>query len=121
MVGVAVASGRVIGAHDRLYDLLQSTEIPALTSDRAVAAIKERSDAHVEWRAARARLDIVIAEDVQLYSAMERFEVSRGKGSRWVMEYLKEGENFRPSEFSELQRDAWQGMRTARHDMMDLS
>jgi hypothetical protein len=121
MVGVAVASGRVIGAHDRLYDLLQSPEIPALTSDRAIAALKERSDAHVEWRAARARLAILIAEDQDLYHAMQRFDASRGDGSRWVMHYIQKGEAFRSNDVSELQDNAWKGMRKARHEIMDYS
>lgn len=122
MVNVAVASSRVIGAHERLYELLFLGEkVPPVASDRANAALKERSDAHYAWRSARSTLEILIVEDAELYRVMQQFENCRVEATRWVLPYLQEGERYDYSKYSDLQRQTWEGMRAARHYLMVFS
>ena len=121
MVGVAPASGRVIGAHERLYELFQGDGIPLPTDAIMVAALEERFKAHHEWRSARCRLEIVMVDDENIYEAMNRFDSFRGAATPWIVAYMKNDGQFRFSAFEQLQTDCWYGMRKARWDLMAFS
>jgi hypothetical protein len=118
MVEVAAASGRMIGARERLFELFIGDTSPPLSDDRAVTAFRERSDAHYNWRAARSRLEIVIADDPEIYKAMNEFERFRVMATEWVAAYQKEGSNFRFSNYKRIDRESWVGMRAARVMLM---
>ena len=49
--------------------------------------------AFLEWRIARARLEIVVSDDNMLKDAMDGFNKTYAKDS-WISSYLKEGEHF---------------------------
>lgn len=122
MVEVAVASSRVLGAHERLYEMLfLGGEIPPVASERANAALKERSEAHYDWRSARSRLEILIAEDAQLYDAMKKFEEFRDQATDWVRAYVQQGTSYDYTKHLNSQVQAWNGMRTTRHELMEIS
>ena len=121
MVALAAACGRVIGAHERIYELFQGADAPPLTSDRVIRALTERSDAHNEWRIACSRLEILIADDARLNQAVDEFNENRAAESKWVLAYLAEGEDFHFANFAELDNKSWTGMRAARQDIMALS
>jgi hypothetical protein len=122
MVKVAVASSRVIGAHERLYEIVFLGDlIPSVDSDYVSAALKERSDAHHNWRAARSELEILIGYDAQLRQSIREFEICRVECTKWVSAYIKAGPSFDRSQFVDPQRNAWEGMRDARHGFMAAS
>jgi hypothetical protein len=118
MVEVAAASGRMIGAHERLFELFIGDTSPPLSEDRAVMALRERSDARYNWRAARARLEIVIADDPEIYKAMNEFERCLVMATKWITAYQEEGSNFRFSNYGRIDRESWVGMRAARVMLM---
>ena len=82
------ASTRVLGAHERLYDIFQPGIAPPLTDDRVIRALTERSEAFLEWRIARARLEIVVSDDNLLKDAMDGFNKTYAKDS-WISSYLR--------------------------------
>lgn len=122
MVGVAVASSRIIGAHERLYEMLFfGSEIPSVESAHANAALMERSEAHYDWRGARARLEILIAGDAQLYDAMQKFDDFRSQATAWVRPYVQQGTRYDYKKYIDLQVQTWKGMRATRHELMEIS
>ena len=121
MVEVAAASGRVVGADDRLYEILHGGNTPPLTDSRVVAALTERNEAHYDWRRARAQVEILIADDKRLDQAMDHLAVHRAEASVWILTYLKDGEYFKYADFTEVDKRSWRGMRAARFEIMDYS
>ena len=119
LVAAVAASGRVIGAHERLHDLLLAAGgAPAVTSGEAQRALAERAEAHAEWRAAHARAQILCPSDTELVETLERFRDWRAAATRWVREYQRLGEDFRGEDYQALQHESWEGMRFARYDMI---
>lgn len=118
MVEVAAASGRMIGAHERLFELFLGDTSPPLSDDRVVMALRERSEAHYNWRAARARLEIVIADDPEIYKAMNEFERCRVMATKWITAYQKKGSEFRFGDYRKIDHESWVGMRAARITLM---
>jgi hypothetical protein len=121
MVAVTSASARVIGAHERLYELFIGGRSPSLSDERVIRALTERSDAHNDWRISRSRLIILIADDQQLIEAIDRFEEWRKSATPWVHAYLENPDVFNHEDYRELQTKAWAGMRAARIEIGDLS
>jgi hypothetical protein len=121
MVTVAAAMGRILGAHERLYEIFRAGITPPLTDDRVVRALTERSEAHNDWRSASSRLRILIPDDLRLAEAMENFNKSRELGSKWVLAYLEAGEVFDFTSVQETDSTSWHGMRDARHEFMACS
>ena len=117
MVASVTASTRVLGAHERLYDIFQPGIAPPLTDDRVIRALTERSEAFLEWRIARARLEIVVSDDHLLKDAMDGFNKTYAKDS-WISSYLKEGEHFHFAAIADNEEATWKEMRTARHDII---
>jgi hypothetical protein len=62
MVASVIASTRALGAHERIYDLFQQGKALPLTDDRVIRALTEHNEAFLEWRIARARLEIVVSD-----------------------------------------------------------
>jgi uncharacterized membrane protein YeaQ/YmgE (transglycosylase-associated protein family) len=119
LVAAVAASGRVIGAHERLHDLLLAVGgAPPVTSGEAQRALAERAEAHAEWRAAHARAQILCPSDPELLETLERFRDRRADATRWVREYQRLGEDFRSEDYHALQHQSWEGMRFARYDMI---
>jgi hypothetical protein len=119
MVASVTASTRVLGAHERIYDLFQRGDAPPLADDRAIRALTERSEAFLEWRIARARLEIVVSDDERLKQAIDHFNRTHAEANAaWVSTYLKEGEHFRFSDVADDQEKIWKEMRAARHDII---
>jgi hypothetical protein len=84
------ASTRVLGAHERMYDLFRGRAAPPLSDDLAIRAITERSEAFLEWRIARARLEIVVSDDELLKQAVDRFNKSHADANAaWVSSRLR--------------------------------
>ena len=118
MVASVTACIRVLGAHERIYDLFQGGRAPPLTDDRAIRALAERGEAFTEWRIARARLEIVVADDERLRQAIDRFNAAYGEADVWVSAYLKEGEDFRFADVKDHESEIWTEMHAARHSII---
>ncbi len=121
MVEVASATGRVIGAHERIYELFEGNAVPPITGTQTMAAMRERSDAHLDWRKARSRLEILIAEDVQLLQSIREFEKYRRTATTWIQAYQRDPSKFRMVDYAEIQSETWQGMRAARYEIMEAA
>jgi hypothetical protein len=61
----------------------------------------ERLSAHTEWREARARLEILLADDAQLHVIVDDFEVVRADATRWARAYFQTGEAFNFADYAE--------------------
>lgn len=114
LVAVIAASGRVIGAHERLFELFEQGTSPPLSDERAARAATERSDAHAEWRSARARVEILFAGDAELLALMDVFDESRVRATGWVRAYYRAGDTFDFRAGAEDERASWLGMRESR-------
>lgn len=114
LAGIVAASGRMIGAYERLFELFEGGLSPPLHEDRVVQVTSERLSAHTEWREACARVEIILADDRHLRAAVNDFEVPRAEATRWARAYFQAGEAFVFSEYQEAEHAAWEGMRAAR-------
>lgn len=115
MVASVTASTRLLGAHERIHDLFFGGIAPSLTDDRAIRAFVESSEALVEWRIARARLEIVVFDDKLLGGAIDDFNNTYRKDSSWMSNYLKEGDKFNFAAIADKEEEIWKEMRAARH------
>jgi hypothetical protein len=70
LAGIVAASGRMIGAYERLFELFEGGFSPPLHEDRVVQVTTERLSAHTEWREACARVEIILADDRRLRAAV---------------------------------------------------
>jgi hypothetical protein len=119
MVASVTASTRVLGAHERIYDLFQQGKAPPLTDDRVTRALTEHNEAFLEWRIARARLEIVVSDDKVLKEAIDGFnETCAKEGNFLISPYLKEGGHFRFGDIADKEEAMWKEMRTARHNII---
>lgn len=118
LVGIVAASGRMIGAYERLFELFEGGSSPPLHEDRVVQVTTERLSAHTEWREACARVEIILADDRRLSAAVNDFEVPRAEATRWARTYFQKGETFAFAEYDEIQRSAWEGMKAARRTLI---
>lgn len=114
LAGIVAASGRMIGAYERLFELFEGGFSPPLHENRVVQVTSERLSAHTEWREACARVEIIIADDRPLRAAVNDFEIPRTEATRWARAYFQTGEAFIFSEYVEAEHAAWEGMRAAR-------
>lgn len=114
LVGIVAASGRMIGAYERLFELFEGGSSPPLHEDRVVQVTTERLSAHTEWREACARVEIILADDSHLSGAVNDFEIPRVEATRWARAYFQRGEAFNFAEYDETQHAAWEGMKAAR-------
>ena len=92
LVGLVAASGRMIGAYERLFELFEGGTSPPLDEDRVVAVTSERLSAHTEWREAQARAEILLADDSDLYAVVSDFETVRSTATAWARAYFQAGE-----------------------------
>lgn len=118
LVGIVAASGRMIGAYERLFELFEGGSTPPLDEDRVVQVTTERLSAHTEWREACARVEIILADDRQLSAAVSDFEIPRVEATLWVRAYFQKGEAFVFADYDETQRAAWEGMKVARRKLI---
>jgi hypothetical protein len=119
MVATVSASIRVLGALERMYDLFQQKDSPLLTDDRVIRALTERSEAFLEWRIARARLEIVVSDDKLLEDAVNGFNENFLKENNiWISPYLKEGALFRFGDIADQETAIWKEMCAARYDII---
>jgi hypothetical protein len=118
LVGIVAASGRMIGAYERLFELFEGGSSPPLHEDRVVQVASERLSAHTEWREACARVEIILADDRHLSAAVNDFEIPRVEATLWARAYFQKGETFVFAEYDETQRMAWEGMKAARHRLI---
>jgi hypothetical protein len=110
MVAVVTASTRVVGAQERMYGLFQAGDAPPLTDDRAMRALTELSEAHNEWRIARARMTILIPDDEPLKEAIVHFADRREAATECYSDY--------PKEYVDREHKAWEEMRDARRNIV---
>jgi hypothetical protein len=115
LVVLVAATARVIGAKERLFDLVFYGALPA-TSDQVQQALTDRADAHAEWRTAHARAAILIPANEPLNAAVERFRLARDSADAWIIEYLRLGAAFSFADHKEGEHESWQAMRQARLD-----
>jgi hypothetical protein len=118
LVALVAASARVIGAHERLYELFSDGSSPPTDSAQARQAFAERVEAHADWRTAQARAEILIQESDELKGAIDDFGRARAAATSWVQEYQRLGAEFLLTEHAESQREWWQAMRHARYDLI---
>jgi hypothetical protein len=118
MVQVAVASGRVIGAHERLFDLFVGDGSPSPSDDRVTIALRERSEAHYVWRTSRATLEIVVADDQDFHDVMNQFDRCRIRATEWILAYQRAGVKFRFADYADVEKKSWEGMRAARYGLV---
>lgn len=120
MVASVTASIRVLGAHERIHDLFQQGKAPPLTDDRVTRALTEHNEAFLEWRIARARLEIVVSDDKLLKEAVDGFNGTCTEEDKYfISPYLKEGEHFRfVNEIADKEEAIWKEMRAARHNII---
>jgi hypothetical protein len=118
MVASVSACIRVLSAYERVFDIFQGGGAPPLTDDRVVRALTERNRALTEWRVARARLQIVVSDDERLKQAIGRFDTVYREAVGWVSAYLKKGEDFRFSDFADVDHKIWGEMRAARDEII---
>ena len=114
LAGIVAASGRMIGAYERLFELFESGSSPPLDENRVVQVTSERLSAHTEWREACARVEIILADDRHLRAAVNDFEIPRADATRWARTYFQSGEAFVFAEHADAEHAAWEGMRAAR-------
>jgi hypothetical protein len=118
LVSIVAASGRMIGAYERLFELFEGGASPPLHEDRVVQVTTERLTAHTQWREARARLEILLADDAQLHAIVNDFEVIRADATRWARAYFQAGEAFDFADYAETERKAWEGMKAKRQSLI---
>ena len=118
LVSIVAASGRMIGAYERLFELFEGGVSPPLDEDRVVQVTTERLSAHTQWREARARLEILLADDAQLHAIVDDFEVIRAGATRWARAYFQTGEAFNFADHAETQLKAWEGMKATRQSLI---
>lgn len=117
LVALVAANARVIGGHERLFDLV-FYGAAAGTSEQIQRAFIERGDAHAEWRTAHARAAILIPGNEPLDAAIARFRVARESADAWVAEYQRLGSAFSFDDHKESERESWKAMRQARWDLI---
>jgi hypothetical protein len=118
LVSIIAASGRMIGAYERLFELFEGGTSPPLHEDRVVQVTTERLSAHTQWREARARLEILLADDARLHAIVDDFEVIRADATRWARAYFQTGEAFNFADYAEIQRKSWEEMKAARQNLI---
>jgi hypothetical protein len=91
---------------------------PPLHEERVVQVTTERLSAHTQWREARARLEILLADDAQLHAVVNNFETIRAGATRWARAYFQSGEAFNFADYAETERKAWEGMKTTRQSLI---
>ena len=72
LVAIVAVSGRMIGAYERLFEMFEGGTSPRLNEERVVRVTTERLSAHTEWREARARVEILLADDAHLHARSKR-------------------------------------------------
>jgi hypothetical protein len=92
LADAAAACARVLGAQERIYDLFAGGDAPSLATAPTEAALTERSEALADWRAAEARLLMLIPEDRELLAAVEAFGKKRALATKWIRVYQEQGE-----------------------------
>lgn len=119
LVALAAASARVIGAHERLYDLIAPGAFAAARS-RPLSSkrLSERLDAHAEWRTAHARAAILIPRNEPLHAAISAFGRARATAIVWILDYQRHGPSFSFADHEESEMASWQAMRQARLDLI---
>jgi len=118
IVALAAACARVIGAHERLFELLAQGRSPSPDSELAHGALLERTEAHAQWRTAQARVEILISDDIALKQAIDAFGEARADATRWILEYQRLGEQFSLGRYSGPQEGSWRAMRAARYKLI---
>jgi hypothetical protein len=119
LVALAAASARVIGAHERLYDLIaHGTSAAAVEQIQTQRALIERAEAHAEWRTAHARAAILIPRNEPLHAAMSAFGRARAAAIVWILDYQRLGPSFSIAGYKESAQESWQAMRQARFDLI---
>jgi hypothetical protein len=117
LVALVAASARMIGTHERLYELI-SPDTSAATSEQIHQALIERSDAHADWRTANARAAILIPQDEPLHAAMSAFGRARADATTWMLDYQRLGPSFSFAKHRETEQESWQAMRQTRFDLI---
>jgi len=117
-VDLVAASSRVIGTHERLYDPVVGGAPPDPSSDQASCALVERTEAHVGWRAANARAQILIPDNRSLHDGIDRINHRRGSSTVSIREYQRLGPSFDLGPHDDAQRTAWEEMRRGRYDLI---
>lgn len=118
IVTLAAACARVIGAHERLYELFADGRSPSPDSELAHGALLERTEAHAQRRTAEARVEILLPEETALKEAVDAFGSGRAAATLWVLEYQRLGEGFSLRDHGAAQEEAWLAMRNARYDLI---
>jgi hypothetical protein len=121
LVGLVAASGRMIGAYERLFELFEGGTSPPLNEARVVAVTSERLSAHTEWREAQARAEILLADDPDLHAVVNDFETVRSTATAWARTYFQAGEAFNYPDQAETQRASWEGMKAARRRLIAVA
>lgn len=122
LVDVVGAAGRVIGAHERLHEILSSGGSPLASEPRMSAALAERSESHADWRRAYARAGILVLDDRRIESILSDFDQARASAtSSWVGAYISQQQEFDFAQFAEVQEVLWRKMRDARRDLITAS
>ena len=118
LVSIVAASGRMIGAYERLFELFEGGTSPALHEERVVQVTTERLSAHTEWREARARAEILLADDARLHAVVNDFETIRADATRWARAYFQSGEAFSFADYAEAEHKSWEGMKATRQSLI---
>jgi hypothetical protein len=84
-----------------------------LNEERVVRVTTERPSAHTEWREARARAEILLADDAQLHTVVNDFETVRADATRWARVDFQNGEAFNFADYAENEHRSWEGMKAA--------
>ena len=113
LVALVAASARVIGAHERLYELIAHGTAEA-ASEQIQRAFIERSDAHAEWRTANARAAILMPQNEHLHTAMRGFGRARASATHWIQQYQRLGASFSFADYEDSQVNSWRAMRQTR-------
>lgn len=118
LVALVAANARVIGAHERLYDLFLDGNGPGVASEQSQRALVERGEARAALQTAQARAAILIPGNEPLESAMEDFRRARCAAAVWIRRYQQLGPAFSFGEYEEQDREAWLALRAARDDVI---
>lgn len=121
LAALVAASGRMIGAYERLFELFEGGTSPPLNEDRVVAVTSERLSAHTEWREAQARAEILLADDPDLHAVVNDFEIVRSTATAWARAYFQAGEAYDFSDHAEAQHKAWEGMKAERRRLIAVA
>jgi hypothetical protein len=119
LVALVATSARVVGAHERLYELI-AHGASDVASEQVQQALAERGEAHAEWRTANARAAILMPDNEPLHAAMSGFGRARASATRWVQQYQRLGASSF-ADYEESERASWRAMHNSRDHLIAAS